>query len=60
MDAKPIPRFSNEAEEAQWWYEQRDRLTEQAEAALAQGELKLRRLEPLAAPPARHTRGPVD
>lgn len=39
-----IPKFATEAEEAQWWYEQRDRLTEKAEAALARGELKQRRL----------------
>ncbi|MGD1073673.1 MAG: hypothetical protein ABSB15_26485 [Bryobacteraceae bacterium] len=54
MDTNPIPRFSNEAEEAQWWYEQRDRLTEQAEAALAQGELRLRRLDPLPVQTARN------
>jgi hypothetical protein len=44
--SQPIPQFSNETEEAQWWYEQRDRLTAQAETALAQGALKLRRLDP--------------
>jgi predicted DNA binding CopG/RHH family protein len=44
--SQPIPRFSNETEEAQRWYEQRDQLTAQAETALAQGELKLRRLAP--------------
>ncbi len=43
---QPIPQFSNEAEEAQWWYEQRDQLTAQAEASLARRELKLRRLDP--------------
>ena len=43
---QPIPHFANEADEAQWWYEQRDRLTANAEAALARGELKLRRLTP--------------
>ena len=59
MDTVPVPRFSNEAEEAQWWYEQRDRLTEQAEAALAQGELKLRRLDPLPAQAARNIGVPV-
>lgn len=42
----PIPHFANEADEAQWWYEQRDKLTAKAEAALARGELKLRRLAP--------------
>ena len=40
---KPMPYFATEAEEAHWWYEQRNRLTEQAEAA-AQGTLQLRRL----------------
>jgi predicted DNA binding CopG/RHH family protein len=40
----PIPPFANEAEEAQWWYEQRDQLTAKAEAALARGDLKLRRV----------------
>jgi hypothetical protein len=43
---EPIPKFATEAEEAQWWYEQRDRLSEKAEAALARGELKPRRLPP--------------
>src|ERR1022692_2199597 len=43
---EPIPKFATEAEEAQWWYEQRDRLGERAEAALARGELKPRRLTP--------------
>jgi predicted DNA binding CopG/RHH family protein len=47
--SESIPRFSNEAEEAKWWYEQRDRLTAQAETALTRGELKLRRLDPLSA-----------
>lgn len=43
---QPIPQFSGEAEEAKWRYNQRDRLTAQSEAALARGELKLRRLDP--------------
>ena len=43
---QPIPKFATEAEEAEWWYEQRDRLSERAEAALANGELKPRRLRP--------------
>src|SRR5262249_26492719 len=46
MNVKPIPKFDTEAEEAQWWYEQRDQLTEKAKAALARGELTLRRLPP--------------
>jgi len=50
MNQKPIPKFATEAEEAQWWYEQREQLTEKAEAALAHGELKLRRLPPSSAP----------
>ena len=41
---KTIPKFATEAEEAQWWDEQRNRLSEKAEAALARGELKPRRL----------------
>jgi hypothetical protein len=41
-----IPRFATEAEEAQWRYEQRDRLGEKAEAALTRGALKPRRLLP--------------
>jgi hypothetical protein len=45
-DKEPIPKFATEAEEAQWWYEQRDRLGEKAEASLARGELKPRRLPP--------------
>lgn len=46
MNQKAIPKFANEAEEAQWWFEQRDRLTEEAEAALTRSELKPRRLPP--------------
>ena len=46
LNKEPIPKFATEAEEAQWWYEQRDRLSEKAEAALARGELKPRRLSP--------------
>ena len=49
---QPVLQFPNEAEEAKWWYEQRDRLTVQAEADLARGELKLRRLDPSPAPTA--------
>ncbi len=56
MKPKVIPKFATEAEEARWWYEQRDRLTEKAQAALARGELKLRRLppSPVAAGPAKN------
>ena len=57
MNQKPIPKFATEAEEAQWWYEQRDQLTKKAEVALARGELKLRRLPPspaVAAGPAKN------
>jgi hypothetical protein len=46
MNQKPMPKFATEAEEAQWWYEQRARVSEKAEAALARGELKPRRLPP--------------
>lgn len=46
MNQKPIPQFTTEAEEAQWWYEQRHDLAEKAEGALARGELKIRRLSP--------------
>ena len=46
MNQKPLPKFATEAEEAQWWYEQCDRLSAKAEAALAHGELKPRRLPP--------------
>src|SRR5260370_22345768 len=52
MKQKPIPKFATEAEEAQWWYEQREQLTEKAKTALARGELKLRRLPPSPAAPA--------
>jgi len=45
-----IPKFATEAEEAQWWYEQRHDLEERAEGSLARGELKLRRLPPSPAP----------
>lgn len=46
LNTAPIPKFATEAEEAKWWYEQRDQLTEDAEAALARGELEPRRLPP--------------
>jgi predicted DNA binding CopG/RHH family protein len=49
-----IPKFANETEEAQWWYQQRDQLTGKAEAALARGELKLRRLATEKDGPARN------
>jgi len=51
MNQKPIPKFDTESEEAEWWYEQRDRLGEEAEAALARSELKVRRLLPPALEP---------
>ena len=35
-----IPEFASEAEEAQWWYDHRDELTEAFEVAGAQGELR--------------------
>lgn len=46
MDEKPqhLPKFASEAEEAQWWYEQRDQLSAKAEVAYARGELRLRQL----------------
>jgi hypothetical protein len=52
---EPIPKFATEAEEAEWWYEQRERLGEKAQAALARGELKPRRLprSPIAGDSAR-------
>jgi predicted DNA binding CopG/RHH family protein len=42
---QPIPQFATEAEEAEWWHQQRDRFTASAEAAETHGELKLRRLD---------------
>ena len=44
MDQQSLPHFTNETEEAQWWYEQRDQLTANAEKAAEQGELRLRHL----------------
>lgn len=41
-----LPKFANETEEAQWWYEQRDRLTIEAEAAERRGEVRSRHLPP--------------
>lgn len=35
-----IPSFASEAEEAQWWYAHRDKVTEAFERAAASGELK--------------------
>ena len=46
MDSKSLPKFANETEEAQWWYEQRAELTAKAEAAEARGEARLRPLAP--------------
>ena len=34
-----VPKFENEAEEAQWWYDHRDDLTKAFEDAAARGEL---------------------
>ena len=39
-DKLKIPKFSSEAEEAQWWYDHRDELTKAFEDAAAQGELR--------------------
>jgi len=58
MNQKPIPKFATEAEEAQWWYEQRERLSKKAEAALARGELKPRRLPPSPVTGARRRKSP--
>jgi len=38
-DKLKIPKFSSEAEEAQWWYDHRNELTKAFEDAAAQGEL---------------------
>ena len=34
-----IPKFASEAEEAQWWYDHRNKLTKAFEQAAARGEL---------------------
>ena len=39
-DKMEVPQFATEAEEAQWWYGQRDTLTARFEAAAARGELR--------------------
>ena len=39
-DKLKIPKFSSEAEEAQWWYDHRNELTKAFEDAAAQGELR--------------------
>jgi predicted DNA binding CopG/RHH family protein len=44
MTPKSLPKFANEAEEAQWWYERRDQLTAQAQENEARKELHLHRL----------------
>jgi hypothetical protein len=46
INKERLPKFATEAEEAEWWYAQRDGLTEKAEGAVARGELKPRRLPP--------------
>ena len=40
MDKPKIPQFSSEAEEAQWWYENREWLTEEFQKAAREGRLK--------------------
>jgi hypothetical protein len=40
MDKPKIPKFSNEADEAQWWYENREWLSEQFQEAAREGRLK--------------------
>ena len=57
MKTPIIPNFTNEAEEARWWYENRDRLAEQFQQAarergLKQGSTVLQRI--------RAARGPYD
>ena len=39
-DKLKIPKFSSEAEEAQWWYDHRDELTKAFKDAAAQSELR--------------------
>jgi len=40
MEKLKLPKFANEADEAQWWYDHRDELTEAFEDAAARGELR--------------------
>ena len=39
-DKLQIPKFTSEAEEAQWWYDHRNELTKAFEDAAARGELR--------------------
>lgn len=49
-----MPKFDNEAEEAEWWYQQRHRLTDEAEASETRGDLRLRRLPASETKPAKN------
>jgi predicted DNA binding CopG/RHH family protein len=45
MEKRIIPKFASEAEEAKWWFENRDELDKDFAQAFAEGRLK-RRTEP--------------
>ena len=40
MPKKQIPHFENEAQEAEWWYQNQDFIVEQFEEAAATGKLQ--------------------
>jgi predicted DNA binding CopG/RHH family protein len=45
MEERVIPKFSTEAEEAQWWYDNREEIGKDFAKAFAEGRLR-RRTEP--------------
>jgi predicted DNA binding CopG/RHH family protein len=42
MEKRIIPKFATEAEEAQWWYDNREEIGKDFERAFAEGRLKRR------------------
>ena len=41
MNKRVVPKFSSEAEEAQWWYRNRDMISRDLKAAAKAGELQV-------------------
>lgn len=54
MNSRSMPKFDTETDEARWWYEQRHRITDEAEASETRGELRLRRLPTSEPKPAKN------
>ena len=50
MEKRVIPKFATEAEEAQWWYDNREEIGKDLAKAFAEGRLR-RRTEPRVSTP---------